>query len=279
MAGTTFIARLKQAPFPYDGRFADQRRPFFDTQLGRQRAHTTGDGKVYAERPHYSEDRVLFHLPPGFDANKPFAIVVFFHGHNGELRRTVLGQLRIAQQIDLARRNVVLIAPQLARDAADSAAGKLFRRNGLKRLLAEAAGVLAQRCDIPPSNFSRAPILLAAYSGGYRSVAFALDRGGVAARIKSVVLLDAVYCEEDKLAAGLAARNAVVLGGPSTRKGHQALQRRLEAAGCRIYRDWPAGRAAPGLVFKLTKSSHARLPLLGPPRWPLAWAVGAFFPQ
>lgn len=268
----TFIASLRHAPFPYDGRFGDTRQPFFDTMRDGQRAHTTVRDTVFLERKHYSDDRVLFHVPRHFDATRPFDIVVFFHGHNGELRRTVLNELKIAHQLDLSGRNAVLIAPQLARDAADSAPGKLFRRSGLKRLLDEAAAVLATRLAIDVRRLHRAPLVLAAYSGGYRSLAFCLDRGGVSRRIKGIVLLDALYGEQEKLAAWITARRgfAYVLGGPSTAKGHKSLLGQIKRSGA-ARRDGSSD--TPKVVFDLTKTSHRRLPVFGPPKWPLAAAL------
>ncbi len=274
----TFIAALKHAPYPYDGRFGDTRRAFFDTTHDGQRAHTTGRDTVFTEQPHYSDNRALFHVPAQFDAALPFAIVVFFLGHNGELRRTVLGELQIARQIDQAQRNVILIAPQLARDAADSAPGKLFRRNGLKNLLDEAAVVLAKRLgSITMKRLRSAPLILAAYSGGYRATAYSLDRGGVAKRIKGIVLLDALYGEEERLAAWMEKDRgfAVVLGGPSTNEGHMALERRLRSAGRTIKSEIPPALAPGELIFKMTVTSHNRLPLLGPPKWPMAAVLKA----
>jgi len=274
----TFIAHLRHAPYPYEGRFGDERRPFFDTTHRGQRAHTTVRDTVFAEHPHYSDDRVLFHVPRGFDATQPFDVVVFFHGHNGELRRTVLNELKIAQQIDRSGRNAILIAPQLARDAADSAPGKLFRRNAFKRLLDEAASVLAQRLGkaLLPA-LRRAPLVLAAYSGGYRATAYCLERGGVARRIKGIVLLDALYGEADKLAGWIAKRRGIAfaLGGPSTASGHQALRVRLKRAGIDIRNSLPQSMAATDVVFAMTATSHSRLPCLGPPKYPLTAALKA----
>ena len=45
-----------------------------------------------------------------------------------------------------------------------------------------------------------------AYSGGYLSAAYALERGGADHRIKGVILMDALYGDEDKFAAWVAAR-------------------------------------------------------------------------
>jgi hypothetical protein len=42
------------------------------------------------------------------------------------------------------------------------------------------------------------PVILVAYSGGYNPAAYALNVGGAGRRIRGVVLLDALYGEEDK---------------------------------------------------------------------------------
>ena len=44
------------------------------------------------------------------------------------------------------------------------------------------------------------PVILVAYSGGYLPAAFALAQGGAGERVRGVVLLDALYGEEDKFA-------------------------------------------------------------------------------
>jgi hypothetical protein len=55
-------------------------------------------------------------------------------------------------------------------------------------------------------QFNMAPVVIVAYSGGYLTTAYALDRGGASHRIKGVILMDALYGEEDKFAAWMAAR-------------------------------------------------------------------------
>jgi len=47
----------------------------------------SGDGAYAGGR--YSDNRVLVHVPAGFDARKPGVIVVFFHGHGATLARDV----------------------------------------------------------------------------------------------------------------------------------------------------------------------------------------------
>src|SRR5581483_7244557 len=47
-------------------------------------------------------------------------------------------------------------------------------------------------------------VVILAYSGGYDPAAYALDVGGANRRIRGVLLLDALYAEEDKFANWLA---------------------------------------------------------------------------
>ncbi len=55
-------------------------------------------------------------------------------------------------------------------------------------------------------GFNLASVVIVAYSGGYLSAAYALQRGGANHRVKGLILLDALYGDEDKFAAWFAAR-------------------------------------------------------------------------
>jgi hypothetical protein len=135
-------------------------------------------------------------------------IVVFFHGNGATLERDVRDRQMVPQQISESGVNAVLLAPQLAVDAADSSAGKFWLSGGFKRFMDEASGHLA-RLTGDPSNakaFADMPIVIVGYSGGFLPAAWSLDVGGVTDRVRGVVLLDAVYGELDKFA-GWIARN------------------------------------------------------------------------
>ena len=47
----------------------------------------------------HGDNRVLVHVPPGFDARKPGVIVVFFHGHGATLERDVRDRQLLPRQI------------------------------------------------------------------------------------------------------------------------------------------------------------------------------------
>jgi hypothetical protein len=157
-------------------------------------------GGAYAEGSRYSDNRVLVHVPAGFDVRRPGVIVVFFHGHGATLARDVRDRQLLPKQITESGVNAVLVAPQLAYDAADSSAGKFWERGGLKRFLAEASEHLARLYGDARSAeaFGKMPVVIVAYSGGFVSAAASLNVGGVGSRVRGVVLLDALYGEMDK---------------------------------------------------------------------------------
>jgi len=153
-----------------------------------------------AQGTRYGDNRVLVHVPAGFDVRKPGVIVVFFHGHGATLERDVRDRQLLPKQITESGVNAVLVAPQLAYDAADSSAGKFWERGGLKRFLAEAADQFARVYGDPRASeaFNKMPVVLVGYSGGFVSTAFSLQVGGLGSRVIGVVLLDALYGEMDK---------------------------------------------------------------------------------
>lgn len=269
--GQTFIARLAHAPFPIedrDGGYFDGR----DAKTG-ERFHTGPDGPL-PERQHYCDDRVLFHVPRHFDPARPFAVVVFIHGHRAELTRTLLGDYQLGRQIDESGANVILIAPQMALDAADSHPGKLAEPDGLDRLLDEAAGVLAQHANLDRGAVAHAPIVLAAFSGGYRTIAYCLERGGVPRRVAGVVLLDAIYGERERLRAWLTTDGRrgffLCLYGESSREGSESLAAALAEDGIAVSARFPE-RLAPGAVHLVpVDTPHDRVPVDGPPSRPIA---------
>ena len=156
--------------------------------------------RTYSQGARYSDNRVLVHVPPGFDVRKPGVIIVFFHGHGATLERDVRDRQLLPRQITESGVNAVLVAPQLAYDAADSSAGKFWEPDGLKRFMAEAADHLARIYgDVRASEaFSKMPVVIVAYSGGFVPAAWSLHVGGLGNRVTGVVLLDALYGEMDK---------------------------------------------------------------------------------
>jgi hypothetical protein len=146
------------------------------------------------------------HVPENFDIRKPGVIVVFFHGNGATLERDVRDRQLVPQQITDSGVNAVLLAPQLAVDAADSSAGKFWQPGGLKRFIDESAGHLASLYGDPrsASEFANLPVILVGYSGGFVPTAWSLEVGGLGNRIRGVFLLDAVYGELDKFASWIA---------------------------------------------------------------------------
>jgi hypothetical protein len=204
--GETTLVDFETAPFPYHGTIPGTNRPFLNVGESGRLGHANFRGHVLWESQTFSDDRVLLHIPPGFDPRRPAVMVVFFHGHGADLARDVRDRQKVPDQITAAGANAVLVAPQFAFDAADSSAGKFWEPNGFKRFLDEAAGKLAHLYGDPRSAFvfARMPIVIVAYSGGFGPTLSVLDRGGVRSRVRGIVLLDALYAGIDKFAEWIA---------------------------------------------------------------------------
>jgi hypothetical protein len=198
----TTLVSLKTSAFPYFGNNPSTDAPFLNISKGDRKGHRSYGGRVYWQDETYNDNRVLMHVPENFDVRKPGVIVVFFHGNGATLERDVRDRQLVPQQITDSGVNAVLLAPQLAVDAADSSAGKFWQPGGLKRFVAESAEHLAQLYGDPRSAkaFANMPVVIVGYSGGFVPTAWSLDVGGLGNRVRGVFLLDAVYGELDKFA-------------------------------------------------------------------------------
>ncbi|HEY7669353.1 MAG TPA: alpha/beta hydrolase [Hyphomicrobium sp.] len=202
----TALVPFDTAPFPYDGPIASSDEPFLNVEEYGRRGHKTPFGRLYWEDETYNDQRVLLHIPKGFDVRKPSVMIVYFHGHGATLRRDVVRRQRVPAQITASGVNAVLVAPQLAVNAADSSAGKFWEPGAFARFVGEAAQQLARLHGDPRSlrTFASMPIVLVAYSGGYQAAAWCASKGGLAARVRGVILLDALYGEVDRFASFIA---------------------------------------------------------------------------
>jgi len=197
----TTLVGLKTSAFPYLGNNPRTDTPFLNVSSGERRGHRTGR-QVYWQDETYNDNRTLIHIPSTFDARKPGVIVLFFHGHGATLERDVRDRQLVPQQITESGVNAVLLAPQLAVDAADSSAGKFWQPGGLKRFMAESAEQLARLYGDPRAAkaFANMPVIIVGYSGGFVPTAWSLEVGGLGKRVRGVFLLDALYGELDKFA-------------------------------------------------------------------------------
>ncbi len=202
----TTLVSLKSSAFPYFGNNPRTDQPFLNISSGDRRGHRSYSGRVYWQDETFNDNRVLMHVPETFDIRKPGVIVVFFHGNGATLERDVRDRQLVPQQISDSGANAVLLAPQLAVDAADSSAGKFWQPGGLKRFINELADHLAKLYGDPGAAkaFANMPVILVGYSGGFVPTAWSLEVGGLGNRVRGVVLLDAVYGELDKFASWIA---------------------------------------------------------------------------
>jgi hypothetical protein len=209
-ADQTKLVSLKSSAFPYAGNNPRTEEPFLNIAKDGRRGHRGMGGKVFWQDETFNDNRVLMHVPENFDVRKPGVIVVFFHGNGATLERDVRDRQLVPQQISDSGVNAVLLAPQLAVNAADSSAGKFWQPGGLKRFVTESADHLAELYGDPRAAkaFANMPVVIVGYSGGFVPAAWSLAVGGLGDRVRGVFLLDAVYGELDKFASWIASNRS-----------------------------------------------------------------------
>ena len=130
----TTLVSMKSSAFPYYGNNPASEAPFLNISSGDRRGHRSYSGRVYWQDQTYNDNRVLVHIPENFDAQKPGVIVVFFHGNGATLERDVRDRQLVPQQISDSGVNAVLLAPQLAVDAAELLGRKILAAGRLQAL-------------------------------------------------------------------------------------------------------------------------------------------------
>src|SRR5205085_2860177 len=139
---------------------------------------------VYWEDTTYSDRRVLLHIPRGFNAALPAVMILYLHGNFASLADVVHRVQQVPRQVSESGLNAVLVAPQLAVNAADSSAGRFYDAGEFRRFVEEAAVRLArlhgdQRARAAIESL---PVVIFAYSGGYAPAAWAPHHGGLGGR-------------------------------------------------------------------------------------------------
>jgi hypothetical protein len=244
-------AEFQNSAFPYHGSIPDEGRPFLNVNENGRLGHSSPRGGVYWEDETYNDRHVLIAAGADFDARRGGGLILYFHGNQATLARDVVDRQQTPQQVAQSGLNSVLIAPQMAVNAFDSSAGRFWQPGQLAAFLNEADQRLATLYGGSSGEFRRLPVVIVAYSGGYLPAAYSLAVGGADYRVRGVVLLDALYGEEDKFAQWIERSRGraffVSAYSKSSREQNEALKARLIAAGVRVENRIPDS-LRPGVV-------------------------------
>jgi len=150
----------------------------------------------------YRDDTTLVFVPAHYRyrEGEGVAALVHFHGHSTTAERAIAAH-ELREQLADSRQNAILVVPQLAVSAADSACGKLEASGGLARLLHEAISTTAREGAVTlgdsgfPTTADVGTTCLSAHSGGYHAAACSLRSGGL--DVRETYLFDALYGELD----------------------------------------------------------------------------------
>jgi len=197
---------------------------------------------------------VLLHIPKGFDPRRPALMIVYFHGNVARLTRDVRNRQGVPRQVAESGLNAVLVAPQFAVDALDSTPGRFWEPGVFAQFVAEAGERLTALYgdERVRGAFQAAPVVIAAYSGGYYPTAFVLQHGGVDGRLRGVLLFDALFSDHEKYANWLAKRPRAFFFssyGKAARDDNAVLRRMLTERGVRFETALPSSLALGSVSF------------------------------
>ncbi len=125
-------------------------------------------------------------------------------------------------------------------------------------------------------HWTQAPIILVAFSGGYKPLACVLDRGGTGPRIRGVLLLDALYEDLYIFGKWLLDRSGgsffvnIFTEGSTCEEKTGILARFLREHRVPFREEWPKAPARQRIYLVRSSSEHLQVPVEGPPRTPLA---------
>ncbi len=149
----------------------------------------------------------LVHVPPGFEAARPFGLVLYVHGFKNCVQNciedspsscTPMAAPRAAHnllaQFDALRLQALLVLPEVAYDQSTGAPGQLGTPMGLRAFLDELFTVSLAPVIGPHRVEDLGRIAIVSHSGGYQVAALAASIGGVP-QVREIDLLDSLYGE------------------------------------------------------------------------------------
>lgn len=232
---------------------------------------------------------VVAYIPARFDPSQPFGLVVYLHGwwncadnvirpKNGACLpgRAAHNAYNLANQLEGANKNAILLVPELAFEQASSDPGRLTEEGLFYELVDETLTQLAP--DIAGvGTWDATSIVIASHSGGYKAASGIASVGGL--WIDELYLLDSLYGLEDTFDAWVEEDLEAFSASPPTRRlacvysktggtltRCQAMAGRMDALTERgLLADATSAtlttaQYANGLLFKRTGLSHDDVP-------------------
>lgn len=198
--GTTYWGKYDNAPFPAKGhKYKDNTIAAFVpkhfcstlmriTDRSKKRTRRSFDcysSKRYKKLKKRRKVKVRKHTYVDY--------VVHFHGHSNTVEKTFRNH-KIREQFSLSLQNAILVVPQGPVNSIDSAAGKLERRKGFRKMMFEVHRLLQEQGVIGKDQ-KIGHIIITSHSGGYLATAMCLKHGGL--EVSEVFLFDSLYAYND----------------------------------------------------------------------------------
>lgn len=176
--GTIIKYQMMNAPFPHKER---------------EKGHSYKE-TFYDSENHYSDSTVLVFIPDYFQLKDSVDYVFYFHGWNNCIDTSLI-RFNLIEQFYSTDKNSIFVFPEGPKNSPDSFGGKLEEKGIFKEFIDELNNNLSKHFN---SEIKSGNITLSGHSGAYRVIAYILMHGGLAKKINSVILFDALYADTEK---------------------------------------------------------------------------------
>ncbi len=146
------------------------------------------------------KDVAYFTVPAAFDPQKPFFLVIFFHGFDEPFAEQI-ERLALASQVASSGANCILVCPRTAIDrATETNPGKLGDEDYFEKFLGALPPHVEKRLagqGVDTTGFleraAAAPLVVATFSAGHRLASCAVSYEAVLERLAACVFFDSLY--------------------------------------------------------------------------------------
>jgi len=151
------------------------------------------NGLGHRAADHYTPD-ALVRLAPGFDPHKPLRLIIYNHGFGTDVA-TIYGDSRLGEQMGGVSANTVLILPEWQEqpNSRNGSQGRFGATNWFRGMLNDIFRIVPELKGKNLSDVSSIDIV--AHSAGYGPTMTEIYKNSIESKIRSVVLLDALYTE------------------------------------------------------------------------------------
>lgn len=155
----------------------------------------TTNAKYSSSDSRFNDNSCLVYVPKHFDKNKPWNLMLWFHGWNNNIQSTI-EQFKLREQIALSGANVILIMPEGVKNGNDSYCGNWEQANYFNWFMEDVKLKLKSEKIVDKITADN-QLIISGHSGASRALVQVMDFSSTT--IKAILMFDAIYSHETNI--------------------------------------------------------------------------------